>query len=124
MGWATPSVSWRQRRSLNVCHGQQQQQQGQDYVVYDEKKSVFPAEACEEVGGDACDLEGVGPEVKAKASPAKKAATSSLGGQDREYIDYKEAKTVFPGEACDELGGEFCEPEYQSGVFPEKAAAK
>lgn len=27
--------------------------------------------------------------------------------------------SVFPGEACDELGGEFCEPSYQEGVGKE-----
>jgi hypothetical protein len=31
---------------------------------------------------------------------------------------------VFPGEACEELGGDFCEPEFQEGVFPEKTSAK
>ncbi|MCO5576185.1 hypothetical protein L7F22_029993 [Adiantum nelumboides] len=101
------------------------QQQDQDYVKYDEKKSVFPAEACEEVGGEACEAEGVGPEVRGSAStPKQQSSSKAESGTDREYVDYKESKTVFPGEACDDLGGEFCEPEYQAGVFPEKAAAK
>lgn len=30
------------------------------------------------------------------------------------YVD--DCCRVFPGEACDDLGGEFCEPEYQRGV--------
>jgi len=29
---------------------------------------------------------------------------------------------VFPGEACDDLGGEFCEAPYQAGVSRELAA--
>lgn len=33
-------------------------------------------------------------------------------------------RRVFPGEACDDLGGEFCDPEYQQGVYQEAAAAK
>jgi len=30
---------------------------------------------------------------------------------------------VFPGEACDDLGGEFCEPEYQKDVFVENSTS-
>lgn len=30
---------------------------------------------------------------------------------------------VFPGEACDDLGGEFCEAPYQDGVSKELAHA-
>ncbi|KAL3701192.1 hypothetical protein R1sor_019214 [Riccia sorocarpa] len=88
-----------------------------------EKTTVFPAEACEELGEEYCGAEGVGPEVKPKAeAPKEETAPSgeSQEGVDREYEEYKGDKTVFPGEACDELGGPFCEPEYQKGVFPEK----
>ena len=47
---------------------------------------------------------------------------SSQGGSvtepvDREYLQYDSPKTVFPAEACDDLGGEFCDPEYQKGVY-------
>lgn len=80
--------------------------------------SVFPAEACETIGGEACDVE-MYPEVKLKQEfsnklPADRAASESI---EREYLDYNSPKTVFPGEACDDLGGEFCEPDYQKGVY-------
>ena len=92
-------------------------------VDYDSSsKSVFPAEACDIVGGEACEGE-IGVEVKLKAdSPSP---SSPAVGVEREYVEYaSEKKTVFPGEACDDLGGEFCEPEYQSGVYKEKEPAK
>lgn len=78
--------------------------------------SVFPAEACETIGGEACDVE-MYPEVKLKAEVNKKKPESASEKVDREYLDYNSSKTVFPGEACDDLGGEFCEPEYQKGVY-------
>uniref|UniRef100_A0A0C9RXF7 TSA: Wollemia nobilis Ref_Wollemi_Transcript_5979_650 transcribed RNA sequence n=1 Tax=Wollemia nobilis TaxID=56998 RepID=A0A0C9RXF7_9CONI len=94
------------------------------YIDYkSSQKSVFPAEACDTVGGEACEGP-IGTEVKAEAK-AKASATSSstAEGVDREYVEYDSSpKTVFPGEACDDLGGEFCEPEYQAGVFEEKQA--
>ncbi|KAJ0638077.1 putative light regulated Lir1 [Helianthus annuus] len=69
------------------------------------KSSVFPAEACEILGGVACDVE-MFPETKPKeantASSKHKVTTT-----DREYLQ------VFIAEACDDLGGEFCEPAYQ-----------
>ncbi|KAI5078706.1 hypothetical protein GOP47_0006377 [Adiantum capillus-veneris] len=75
------------------------QQQDQDYVTYDAKKSVFPAEACEELGGEACEVDGVGPEVKGSASAPKQQSSSKAGsGPDRD---------VFPGEACDDLGAPY-----------------
>lgn len=98
----------------------QSQPTNQEYVNYAGKNSVFPAEACDEVGGDACNVDGVGPEVKPKAAeaapPAPKAATD---GTNRVYVNYAGKKSVLAGEACDDLGGEFCEPEYQEGVGPE-----
>jgi hypothetical protein len=105
------------RRSTRV----QSQPTNQEYVNYAGKSSVFPAEACDEVGGDACNVDGVGPEVKPKAAeaapPAPKAETD---GTNRVYVNYAGKKSVLAGEACDDLGGEFCEPEYQEGVGPEK----
>lgn len=105
------------RRSMRV----QSQPTNQEYVNYAGKNSVFPAEACDEVGGDSCNVEGVGPEVKPKAAeaapPAPKAETD---GTNRVYVNYAGKKSVLAGEACDDLGGEFCEPEYQEGVGPEK----
>ncbi|OMO85014.1 Light regulated Lir1 [Corchorus olitorius] len=86
-------------------------------VDYTSMSSVFPAEACETIGGEACDVE-MYPEVKLKeeAQTNYKAKTASEQ-VDREYLDYDSPKTVFLGEACDDLGGEFCEPDYQSGVY-------
>ncbi|XP_024194605.1 light-regulated protein 1, chloroplastic [Rosa chinensis] len=78
--------------------------------------SVFPAEACETVGGDACDAE-MYPEVKLEPQEKSTAAKTGKELQDRDYLEYDSPKTVFPAEACDDLGGEFCEPEYQKGVY-------
>lgn len=54
--------------------------------------SVFPAEACETVGGDACSVE-MYPEVKptpeAERSP-KRTASENI---DREYYEYDSPKT-------------------------------
>ncbi|KAH7840550.1 hypothetical protein Vadar_018481 [Vaccinium darrowii] len=84
-------------------------------VDYTSDTSVFPAEACETVGGDACDAK-MYPEVK--LNPEAKSNTNKTSEEkvDREYLEYDSPKTVFPGEACDDLGGEFCEPDYQKGV--------
>ncbi|KAJ6702131.1 LIGHT-REGULATED PROTEIN-LIKE [Salix koriyanagi] len=80
-------------------------------VDYSSVTSVFPAEACETVGGEACDVE-MYPEVKLK--PDARSTTLSTSEQiDREYLEYDSAKTVFVDEACDDLGGEFCDPGYQ-----------
>ncbi|KAI7727278.1 hypothetical protein M8C21_026939 [Ambrosia artemisiifolia] len=79
--------------------------------------SVFPAEACETVGGVACDVE-MFPETKLKQEPTNTSDDKATSSQavDREYLKYEDPKTVFIAEACDDLGGEFCEPAYQSGV--------
>eukprot|EP00244_Chara_vulgaris_P008442 TRINITY_DN331_c0_g1_i4.p1 TRINITY_DN331_c0_g1~~TRINITY_DN331_c0_g1_i4.p1 ORF type:complete len:187 (+),score=34.84 TRINITY_DN331_c0_g1_i4:180-740(+) len=104
------------------------------YIGYDPKKTVFPAEACDELGGEFCNVEGVGEEVNPQTSGAaaeeqpQAAPTgmfASIFGKgaaeipDREYVQYDSTKTVFPGEACDDLGGEFCAPDFQEGVFPD-----
>ncbi|XP_068656424.1 light-regulated protein, chloroplastic [Aristolochia californica] len=86
-------------------------------VDYSSLTSVFPAEACETIGGEACTAT-MYPEVKLKTEPTRVTAVSEE--VDREYLEYNEPKTVFPGEACDDLGGEFCEAEYQMGVFQDK----
>ncbi|KAM3249709.1 Light-regulated protein [Capsicum chinense] len=77
--------------------------------------SVFPAEACETIGGEACDVE-MYPETKPK-SAENTTKTQVSESVDREYLEYNEPKTVFLGEACDDLGGKFCEAEYQNGVY-------
>ncbi|KAK0592648.1 hypothetical protein LWI29_022933 [Acer saccharum] len=83
---------------------------------YSSNVSVFPAEACETLGGDACDAD-MYPEVKLKPDTESEKVKTSSELIEREYLDYDGSKTVFPGEACDDLGGEFCEPEYQTGVY-------
>ncbi|XP_059316251.1 light-regulated protein, chloroplastic [Lycium ferocissimum] len=83
---------------------------------YSSMTSVFPAEACEIIGGEACDVE-MYPESKLKSSPTSTRRTTTLESVDREYLAYNEPKTVFLGEACDDLGREFCEAEYQTGVY-------
>ncbi|KMZ64427.1 putative Light-regulated protein [Zostera marina] len=89
-------------------------------VDYSSQTSVFPAEACDTVGGEACDVQ-MFPETKpAQKQQATGSKTIVSEEVDREYLAYSEPKTVFPGEACDDLGGEFCEPEYQQGVGSDK----
>ncbi|GLJ45071.1 hypothetical protein SUGI_0948760 [Cryptomeria japonica] len=95
------------------------------YVDYNSSpKSVFPAEACDTVGGESCEGK-IGTEVQLKSESSSTQTSPQAEGIDREYVEYNSIpKTVFPGEACDDLGGEFCEPEYQSGVFKEKEPSK
>ncbi|CAA6663988.1 unnamed protein product [Spirodela intermedia] len=90
-------------------------------VDYSSSTSVFPAEACETIGGDACAVE-MFPEVK---PPQQAAAAARAGAEevDREYLDYSERKTL-PRRGLRRPWGEFCDPEYQQGVFNETAAAK
>lgn len=82
-------------------------------VNYSSTISVFPAEACETIGGDTC-LADIYPEVKLEAE-AKKPKTVSEA-VEREYLEYTDPRTVLLGEACDVLGGEFCNPPYQMGI--------
>ncbi|KAJ6800968.1 light-regulated protein-like [Iris pallida] len=84
--------------------------------------SVFPAEACETIGGEACNVE-MYPEAKLEASANRGEASVGSEEVEREYLEYDQSKTVFPGEACDDLGGEFCDPEYQAGVYKEKTSS-
>ncbi|KAI3720469.1 hypothetical protein L6452_21387 [Arctium lappa] len=70
--------------------------------------SVFPAEACETVGGVACDVE-MFPETKLKEAAEPKPKLTTAQTVDREYVEYNSPKTVFIAEACDDLGGEFCD---------------
>ncbi|XP_073023610.1 light-regulated protein 1, chloroplastic [Primulina eburnea] len=83
-------------------------------VNYSSPISVFPAEACETIGGDTC-VADVYPEIKLEATKTP----HNIGREavDREYLDYTtDDKTVLLGEACDVLGGEFCESSYQMGI--------
>lgn len=105
--------------------------------------SVFPAEACETIGGDAC-LAEMYPDIRLQPE-ARNERARALEATEREYFEYNEAKTknsftvvrcisvvnvcrinkhdiavvyrVFKAEACDNLGGIFCEREYQRGVY-------
>ncbi|KAF9618933.1 hypothetical protein IFM89_002928 [Coptis chinensis] len=85
-------------------------------VDYTSKTSVFPAEACETIGGEACNAE-IYPETTLKPEDTSIKGKTTQESVDREYLEYEDQKTVFPGEACDDLGGEFCQPEYQKGVY-------
>ncbi|CAI5487029.1 unnamed protein product [Closterium sp. Naga37s-1] len=90
----------------------------ESYAGADSATTVFPAEACDELGGEFCNAEGVFAEVKLESKPEP--VVKQVEGKDVGVVDYDGPKTVFPGEACDELGGEFCEPDYQEGVGAEK----
>ncbi|KAI4366960.1 hypothetical protein MLD38_022758 [Melastoma candidum] len=87
-------------------------------VDYTSSFSVFPAEACETIGGDACSAD-MYPEANLPAlQPIININTEQVTEDiDREYLEYNGPKTVFPAEACDDLGGEFCEHPYQRGVY-------
>ncbi|KAA8548282.1 hypothetical protein F0562_004457 [Nyssa sinensis] len=84
-------------------------------VDYSSTISVFPAEACETIGGDACWAD-IYPEVKLKAEARTNPMRIASESFDRQYMEYNDAKTVLRGEACDVLGGEFCGRGYQRGV--------
>ncbi|KAK6155339.1 hypothetical protein DH2020_009587 [Rehmannia glutinosa] len=83
-------------------------------VNYSSATSVFPAEACETIGGEAC-LADIYPEVKLEPEANKPKIVRSET-TEREYMDYTDSRTVLLGEACDVLGGEFCEQPYQMGI--------
>lgn len=51
---------------------------------------VFPAEACETVGGEAC-LADIYPEVKLQTQPRNPQIASE--NVEREYLEYNDAKT-------------------------------
>ncbi|KAK9271508.1 hypothetical protein L1049_001868 [Liquidambar formosana] len=83
-------------------------------VDYSSMFSVFPAEACETIGGEAC-VADIYPEVKFQPEARNNRRASEF--IDREYLEYNDSKTVFRAEACDALGGKFCGREYQRGVY-------
>lgn len=56
-------------------------------------RSVFPAEACETIGGEACDVE-MYPETKPKSTHTHTLKNNTLSESvDREYLDYNQPKT-------------------------------
>ncbi|XVF57699.1 hypothetical protein PTKIN_Ptkin07bG0002900 [Pterospermum kingtungense] len=85
-------------------------------VDYSSTFSVFPAEACETLGGDSCRAD-IYPEVKLQPEARNESPGNATELVDREYLEYNDPKTVFCAEACDDLGGEFCSREYQKGVY-------
>jgi len=54
--------------------------------------SVFPAEACDTIGGEACEVE-MFPEVKPVASVTSTRASDSSEVVEREYMEYNDPKT-------------------------------
>ncbi|XWS68747.1 hypothetical protein CRYUN_Cryun04dG0118300 [Craigia yunnanensis] len=56
------------------------------------------------------------PEVKLKPEAQGNKDKTASEQTDREYL-VQQSQDVFLGEVCDDLGGEFCEPEYQTGVY-------
>ena len=55
---------------------------------------VFPAEACETIGGEACGWENMFPEVRLQqASLNNQNPVASSEEIDREYLDYADSKT-------------------------------
>ncbi|XP_020219879.1 light-regulated protein, chloroplastic [Cajanus cajan] len=85
-------------------------------VDYNTAFSVFPAEACETVGGEAC-LAEMYPEARLQPQAKNEAPRAATENVEREYLEYNDPKTVFRAEACDDLGGIFCEHEYQKSVY-------
>ncbi|XP_058192775.1 light-regulated protein, chloroplastic-like [Rhododendron vialii] len=61
-------------------------------VDYTSITSVFPAEACETVGGDACDAE-MYPEVKLDPETTSTTNKTSTEMVDRDYLKYDSPKT-------------------------------
>ena len=64
-------------------------------------------EACDLIGGEACNVQ-MYPEAKLSSSAAVAVSRAAAEEVDRDYLSYDEPTTVFPEEACDDLGGEFC----------------
>ncbi|KAH7664022.1 Light regulated Lir1 protein [Dioscorea alata] len=60
-----------------------------DTVDYTSSASVFPAEACETIGGTACDVE-MFPEVKLQSQPSNAKAKVASTEIDRDYLEYNE----------------------------------
>uniref|UniRef100_A0A5B7C9Q8 Putative light-regulated protein n=1 Tax=Davidia involucrata TaxID=16924 RepID=A0A5B7C9Q8_DAVIN len=113
-----PSAPWKTIPRLQISHSIKVTATPYDTsaVDYSSTASVFPAEACDTIGGEACDAE-MYPEVKLDQEPKSNTPKTASEMVDREYLEYDSPKTVFPAEACDDLGGEFCDPEYQEGVY-------
>ncbi|GAB4848628.1 hypothetical protein Ancab_003338 [Ancistrocladus abbreviatus] len=83
---------------------------------YSSAFSVFPAEACETVGGEACAAD-MYPEAKIQPEASGVQKGHALEEVERDYFDYSDPKSVLRGEACDDLGGEFCQDPYNRDVY-------
>lgn len=53
---------------------------------------MFPAEACEVIGGDACSAE-MYPEVKLKPEAKNDTSTTASEPIEREYLEYNDTNT-------------------------------
>ncbi|XWS54074.1 hypothetical protein CRYUN_Cryun10bG0057700 [Craigia yunnanensis] len=60
-------------------------------VDYSSMASVFPAEACETIGGEACDVE-MYPEVKLKPEAQSTTAKTASEQIDREYLRVQQSQ--------------------------------
>ncbi|KAF4397540.1 hypothetical protein G4B88_027280 [Cannabis sativa] len=92
-------------------------------VNYNSPFSVFPAEACETIGGEACFLKQSFNKSRLTQHqlqhhlqrPLKENILSTMIQKRKHaYIYFNQ---VFRREACDDLGGEFCEHDYQKSVY-------
>lgn len=54
--------------------------------------SVFPAEACETIGGEAC-LADIYPEARIQPEPRNSTERNASENVEREYLEYNDAKT-------------------------------
>lgn len=54
--------------------------------------SVFPAEACETIGGEAC-LADIYPEARIEPEAGNSTARIASENVEREYLEYNDAKT-------------------------------
>lgn len=69
-------------------------------------------EAYDLLDGDACNAQ-----IYSVAS----AVSRRVEKVERDYLSYDEPRTVFSGEVCNDLGGEFCDVSYHADVFRELA---
>ncbi|XP_039069610.1 light-regulated protein 1, chloroplastic-like isoform X2 [Hibiscus syriacus] len=63
-------------------------------VDYSSMLSVFPAEACETIGGDACRAD-IYPEVRLQPEARTNSPRTATESVDREYLEYNDTKTDF-----------------------------
>ncbi|GJP82717.1 hypothetical protein CLOP_g12965 [Closterium sp. NIES-67] len=74
-------------------NGKNESEDNETYAGADSATTVFPAEACDELGGEFCNAEGVFAEVKLESKPEP---VKQVVGKDVGTVDYDGPKTVFP----------------------------